>query len=358
MRKNNRFEMRKLVMALIFSLILVGCTSVQISKNFVDPQLPKDDHCVLTFDDNLIDVYIDDVVDLGISGTGGQYGTYSKTGVAILTPGKHTISARFQDTKRVSSETSSFWGNYETTTTKTTTTTTASEGWITVLVSFTTGHTYQAYPSVEDGSFTIEVVDVTSAAALGNETAIKLEGSAKRWLASVKFPKTAPAPVQYNKAVEAAPTKFEGTWGMTVADPKTLEGQWLTFKVTFTPPEYTFTGSSYQLNQLRKIGDEQIPQLLSAMYAANPSISSEQAGEYIYQMVSGIPLGQRGTFTFTDDTITFLPCLVPFSHGWIMAAPVTLTYKYSFTPEGNILLTAKGIKGMADGTLIGTLIKK
>jgi hypothetical protein len=283
-------------MALVIGVLLTGCTSAPLVNKLMNPDVSVNDHAVLYISEDISDVMIDgEMVKTLLSGYWGQEG-FKTTPIIVLAPGEHTIQAKYlRFTERgggaVDKSRSSL---------------------ITITHNFNAGRRYYMYGAVEGNMVGFKIIDETDPAAAWRQGSSGLTNAEKRIAAqnkkisTTKYPSRVSPAVSYSilldNALEADPTKFEGTWQY----------------------EYTKYGQQYV--------DEYI-------FIRNAFISN-----YMLNLGTGAALdGYIGTFDFTDNAITLTQLKTRKllrSGGWANMKQKSVAYEYTITPEG-LILTSK-----------------
>jgi hypothetical protein len=239
----------------------------------MNTDVPVEDHAVIFFHADIQGVVID--------------GDGANSGVALVAPGSHTVSA-FYYKDNFGSITKSDYISFD--------------------HRFIAGHSYYVYPDLTSPSFfrsgtvSFSIADETDPA---NQTTKEAKGRAARseTVRAAQYPAKPTLGVTYwnmmQKAENAGPTQFEGTW------------------VDQNDNPITFTGKTYQF--VRRFSEYIPPTFTTA-----------------------------GTFEFTDTTITLtelkttdrgLGAGVFYAYLNNVKKPKTTEYTYSFTGDNRLVLS-------------------
>ena len=295
MKKGN-FAVGIISITLVIGFLLTGCTSAPLVNKLMNPDVSVNDHAVLYLSEEINDVMIDgEIVKTLITGLWGQYG-FKKTPMIVLAPGEHTIQAMYLSYR------SAGGGDVEKSKTSL----------MTITHDFNAGRRYYMYGAVEGNMVSFKIIDETDPTEAWRQGSRSLTNAEKRIasqnkkMSKTKYPSKVSPAVSYSilldNALEADPTKFEGTWQY----------------------EYTKYGQQYV--------DEYI-------FIRNAFISN-----YMLNLGTGAALdGYIGTFDFTDNAITLTQLKTRKllrSGGWANMKQKSVAYEYTITPEG-LILTSK-----------------
>jgi hypothetical protein len=296
-------------------------------NTFMDPDVPKDGHAVLSVHNNIVIAAIDGQMTLKSSGQGNDGIFFKKNPIVVLTPGEHLLDVRYV---RSSSHNDMV--------------TTEQTDIIKLTGTFQAGHFYRIYPRSEGRNVYFEIIDETDP---GGDTekekkvAVKRVETEKKKLASAKYPKKLSVILAIQKAAAAGPTPLEGTWAyskealdiMNNAS-KSVSG--------YTDVEYTFTGQSYTVKMTRAITEKELIQQNAVRGALKAPLLPSNTTE--------LYTGQRGTFEASGDTLKLTlrqtneddaPWTTVSGFGFLNPL-ANQTFNYSFGADGSLLLSSKG----------------
>lgn len=182
--KKNGFIFGLIAAAIVLQTVIMGC--VVFDKTLMDPDVPVNEHAVLYFDSAINNAIID--------GDDTKSGYHSPLieydAMVMLTPGTHTINARYATRDDVGDSYRDVW-----------------TGYTTLTYDFQAGEYYYMYGATSGGQIIFRIIKDADSSRIR-------KGEKKR--KSVAYPKTVAPAVINNKllteASVASTTKFEGSW--------------------------------------------------------------------------------------------------------------------------------------------------
>jgi len=282
-----------------FALVIAGCRSSPVVNKFMNPDLPTQEHALLSIDNNIGVGMIDGEFTFKSSGSGSDGSSKSRTPMILLMPGRHTLMVQYVH------QTTNTSGNRKTKTTRTSDT-------IPVTGNFLSGHNYKLQPEVNGDTVSFNFID---------------ENDPDIWksknLSSVKPPKKTPNFVLIIRAASKGATRFEGAWAV-----KGMPGA-----------EFVFTGESYTSKMTIELNDAQLKGQNDLRRTSGQSTLRSPAFN-----------AQRGTFVVKGNQITTGQLQMTLDNDvdnalWgDTSKTLNTTYEYSFNSEGDLVLTFKSGK--------------
>jgi len=303
-------RMKSFLLLVLLGTLFTGCVTSPMVNTVMNPNVPIEDHAVLYIPGQIMDVTVDgDKVKSGHEGGGVS----ERAPMIMLPPGKHSIQARYASLVVGSSSINS--------------------GFFTIVHTFKAGGRYYFFANPDTSSFystsfwgekqgniSIGIVDETDPAAAWEarwvREAEERVAKANSQMDKVMYPSKIALSLTHvplmENAVNADPTKFEGTW-------------------RYIPPKRGDTSNTYTYR-----------------FTGNLYFFEHKYGNHPEDLYGSF---EQGTFELNDNTITFT-ALQESGKGWIRLLRLinspkqTVTqYAYSITDEGLFVKTNKETLG-------------
>jgi hypothetical protein len=277
-------------------VLLAGCATSPVVNKFMNPELSVKEHALLIIDNNIGVGMIDGELTFGSSGAGTDGTLRSRTPMLLLIPGQHTLMVQYIEQA----------GNTRTT-----------SDLIPVTGNLLPGHAYRLNPSINGNTVSFDFIAETDTSIWETKDLVSIRPS-KKVLASTVI----------NKASSEAATQFQGTWFI-----KEIPAEFASSGTTEI--SITFTGKSYFVKLSRPFTDDQLK---------GQNDIRKMSGQST--LVSPAFLGQRGTFEFSNNTLTLQVLQNTLDNvldnaQWTTIKKLNINFDYSLDSSGNLVLSFK-----------------